>query len=40
MNDHNLRIREEIDVLRAKYEALKKFAHGKKIALPPELDSL
>jgi hypothetical protein len=40
MNEDNLRIRDEVDVIRAKYTALKKFALDKKIALPPELETL
>ncbi|XP_070503667.1 transcription factor MafK isoform X4 [Chironomus tepperi] len=40
MNDDNMVIREEIDVIRAKYTALKKFANDKKISLPPELENL
>lgn len=40
MNDDNHRIRDEVEVLRHKYDALKKFAHSKKIALPPELENL
>lgn len=40
MNDDNMVIRDEIDVIRAKYTALKKFANDKKIALPPELENL
>lgn len=40
MNEDNMRIRDEIDVIRAKYTALKKFAHDKKINLPPELEGL
>jgi hypothetical protein len=40
MNDDNMVIRDEIDVIRAKYVALKKFANDKKISLPPELENL
>lgn len=40
MNDDNLRIREEIEVMRSKYAALKKFAVEKKIQIPPELENL
>uniref|UniRef100_A0A182NDI1 BZIP domain-containing protein n=1 Tax=Anopheles dirus TaxID=7168 RepID=A0A182NDI1_9DIPT len=34
------RLQEEVDSLRHKYEALRKFAISKKIPLPPELDVL
>ncbi|KAG5672967.1 hypothetical protein PVAND_003053 [Polypedilum vanderplanki] len=40
MNTDNMAIREEIEVIRAKYTALKKFANDKKIALPIELENL
>ncbi|CRL06031.1 CLUMA_CG018913, isoform A [Clunio marinus] len=40
MNEDNMRIRDEVDIIRAKYTALKKFAHEKKISLPPELENL
>ncbi|CAO1430115.1 unnamed protein product [Diamesa tonsa] len=40
MNEDNHRIQDETDVLKAKYEALKKFAHSKKIQLPIELETL
>lgn len=40
MNEDNMRIRDEVDIIRAKYVALKKFAHDKKITLPPELETL
>ncbi|CAH2227646.1 jg26706 [Pararge aegeria aegeria] len=40
MQEENGRIREEIDALRSKYDALKRFAHLKSIPLPPELDML
>lgn len=40
MNEDNMVIRDEIDVIRAKYTALKKFANDKKISLPPELENL
>jgi hypothetical protein len=40
MNEDNMRIRDEVEVIRAKYIALKKFAHDKKISLPPELETL
>ncbi|XP_049882389.1 transcription factor MafK isoform X2 [Pectinophora gossypiella] len=40
MQEENARIREEIDALRGKYDALKRFAHMKNIPLPPELEIL
>lgn len=40
MNDENMRIREEIEVMRSKYSALKKFAVEKKILIPPELETI
>lgn len=40
MNDDTLRICDETDIMRGKYEALKKFAINKKIVLPPELETL
>lgn len=40
MNEDNMRIRDEIDVIRAKYAALKKFAHNEKISIPQELENL
>lgn len=40
MNTDNMHIRDEIEVMRAKYAALKKFAQDKKIILPPELESI
>lgn len=40
MNDDNMRIRDEIDVMRSKYTALKKFAIEKKILIPPELENI
>ena len=40
MNEDNHRIRDEIEVLHGKYDALKKFAQSKKILLPPELEHL
>lgn len=38
MQDENNRIREEIEALRSKYDALKRFATMKNIPLPSELD--
>ncbi|ETN57761.1 transcription factor MafK isoform X1 [Anopheles aquasalis] len=40
MHDETGRLQEEVDSLRNKYEALRKFAISKKIPLPPELDVL
>jgi transcription factor MAFF/G/K len=40
MKDDNISVMEEIKSLRAKYEALQKFAANKKIQLPPELEKL
>lgn len=40
MNDDNMRIRDEIDVMRSKYSALKKFAIEKKILIPAELENI
>ena len=40
MNTDNMHIRDEIEVMRAKYVALKKFAQDKKIVLPPELETI
>ncbi|KAM3968758.1 MAF bZIP transcription factor K [Aphomia sociella] len=40
MQEENTRIREEIDALRGKYDALKRFAIMKNIPLPPELELL
>lgn len=40
MQDDNNRIRDEIDALRGKYDALKRFAMLKNIPLPPELEHL
>ena len=37
MHEETQRINEEIDSLKNKYEALKKFALSKKITIPPEL---
>ncbi|CAH4037404.1 transcription factor MafK [Pieris napi] len=38
MQDENNRIREEIEALRSKYDALRRFASMKSIPLPSELD--
>lgn len=38
MQDENNRIREEVEALRGKYDALKRFAIMKNIPLPPELE--
>lgn len=40
MQDDNNRMREEVEQLHAKFEALKKFAALKKIPIPPELESI
>ncbi|XP_055594666.1 transcription factor MafK isoform X2 [Uranotaenia lowii] len=40
MHDNNNRLRDEVETMRHKYEALRKFAISKKIPLPPELDVL
>lgn len=40
MNEDNMKVRDEIETFRERYIALKKFAHEKKIILPPEFDSL
>lgn len=40
MNTDNMHIRDEIEVMRAKYAALKKFAQDKKIIIPLELESI
>lgn len=40
MQDENNLIRDEIKALKYKYEALKKFAATKSIAIPPELQTL
>lgn len=40
MHEHTNRMRDEVDALRNKYEALRKFAIDEKIPLPPELDIL
>ncbi|XP_062555664.1 transcription factor MafK isoform X1 [Armigeres subalbatus] len=40
MHEQTNRMRDEVDALRNKYEALRKFAIGEKIPLPPELDIL
>ncbi|KAJ8706154.1 hypothetical protein PYW07_010931 [Mythimna separata] len=38
MQDENNRIRDEVEALRGKYDALKRFAIMKNIPLPPELE--
>lgn len=40
MNEDTHRIHDEAEALKAKYEALKKFAISKKILLPPELETI
>lgn len=40
MNEDNMRIRDEIEVLRARHTALKKFALNEKISIPQELENL
>jgi len=40
MQDDNNRMKDEVEALYAKYEALKKFAALKKIPIPPELESI
>ncbi|XP_053687853.1 transcription factor MafK isoform X1 [Sabethes cyaneus] len=40
MHDQNTKIQEEVETMRSKYEALRKFAISNKIPLPPELDVL
>lgn len=40
MQEDNGRIRDEIEALRSKYDALKRFAVMKNIPLPPELELL
>ena len=40
LQEDNRRMRDEIDSLRRKYDALKGFANQKKIRLPMELDNL
>lgn len=40
MHQDNINMRDEIEVMRAKYVALKKFAQEKKIMLPPEFESI
>nr|CAD7442018.1 unnamed protein product [Timema bartmani]CAD7455167.1 unnamed protein product [Timema tahoe] len=39
MHDNNNRMRDEVEALRIKYEALKKFAALKKIPIPQELET-
>ena len=38
MQDENNRIRDEVEALRGKYDALKRFAIMKNIPLPPDLE--
>ena len=38
MQESNQRMREEVDQLALKYEALKKFAIANDIVIPPELE--
>lgn len=40
MGVDNQRIRDETEILKSKYEALRKFALQQKIPLPPELETL
>jgi transcription factor MAFF/G/K len=40
MHEETQRINEEIDSLKGKFEALKKFALSKKITIPPELEMI
>ncbi|XP_068084354.1 transcription factor MafK isoform X3 [Anabrus simplex] len=40
MQDENIRMREEVEAMHTKYEALKTFAALKKIPIPPELESI
>lgn len=40
MQEANQRMKEEVDSLLVKYEALKKFAVANKIHIPPELESV
>jgi hypothetical protein len=40
MQDDNNRMKDDVEALYAKYEALKKFASLKKIPIPPELESI
>lgn len=40
MQDDNNRMKDDVEALYAKYEALKKFALLKKIPIPPELESI
>lgn len=39
MQDNTRLIRDEVEIWRGKYEALKKFAISKKIPIPLELES-
>ncbi|GLH13840.1 hypothetical protein R5R35_002328 [Gryllus longicercus] len=40
MQDENTRMREEVEALHVKYEALKKFAALRKIPIPAELENI
>ncbi|XP_058464351.1 transcription factor MafK isoform X1 [Malaya genurostris] len=40
MHENNLKLKDEVETMRSKYEALRKFAISNKIPLPPELDVL
>ncbi|XP_058832452.1 transcription factor MafK isoform X1 [Topomyia yanbarensis] len=40
MHENNLKLQDEVETMRSKYEALRKFAISNKIPLPPELDVL
>lgn len=40
MQDDNNRMKDEVEALYAKYEALKKFAALKKIPIPPEMEAI
>ena len=40
MNEDNMKVRDEIEMFRERYIALKKFAHDKKIVIPQEFESL
>lgn len=40
MQESNQRMREEVDAMMVRFEALKKFAIANKIHLPPELESI
>lgn len=40
MNEDNMRVRDDIEVMRKRYAALKKFCHDKKIVIPADLENL